>query len=255
MVRPVCPQLRKCHVRPGSSSWCQLRTLTLLDAELGESYSNASSLVTLRSGVVMGRCEKGGAILLKARYCSPTNLGPDLVCSTSPAPVNGPLCNAHSASSIASTLAETSDPTSSRQFSTAATQKKSILSLIRSNLNSGRGSSLNGVADKRASNHCSKPSCCNASRSAPLHSAYKPRSRDSRANRWISLSVICIVLTPAWCPRESSRVQSLDQRGPQGCGVDCSAHGQYGREQNWRCEITALCSRPISRRHRVTAHH
>jgi hypothetical protein len=26
MVRPVCPQLGKCHVHPGSYAWCQLRT-------------------------------------------------------------------------------------------------------------------------------------------------------------------------------------------------------------------------------------
>jgi hypothetical protein len=25
MVQPVCPQLRKCRVRPGSYAWCQLR--------------------------------------------------------------------------------------------------------------------------------------------------------------------------------------------------------------------------------------
>src|ERR1700758_4337338 len=61
------------------------------------------------------------------------------------------------------------------------------------NLKSGRGSSLKGVVDERASNHCSKSSFCNASRSGPLHSAYKPRFRDSRANRCISLSVNFIV--------------------------------------------------------------
>ena len=26
MARPVCPQLRKCRVRPGSYAWCHFRT-------------------------------------------------------------------------------------------------------------------------------------------------------------------------------------------------------------------------------------
>src|SRR5208283_1991289 len=100
------------------------------------------------------------------------DVGPNIVCQPARLAVDGPLFTAQSISSIASTLAQTSGPTSSRQFSTVSTQKKSILPLIPSNMNSGRGSSLNGVVDERASNHCSKSSFCNASRSAPLHSAY-----------------------------------------------------------------------------------
>jgi hypothetical protein len=30
MVRPVCPQLRKCRVRPGSYAWCQKLTSRVL---------------------------------------------------------------------------------------------------------------------------------------------------------------------------------------------------------------------------------
>lgn len=56
--------------------------------------------------------------------------------------------------------------------------------------------SLNGVDDERASN-LQLPSSCNASRSSPLHSAYKSRSCDSRANRWISPTVSFHSPTPA----------------------------------------------------------
>ena len=69
----------------------------------------------------VGDCLHGVSFALaRARAIA---FGPDLVCSTGPAPVNAPLVTAHSISPIVSTLAETSDPTSSRQFSTGATQK------------------------------------------------------------------------------------------------------------------------------------
>jgi hypothetical protein len=76
-----------------------------------------------RSEVVISLSEKeGSAIILNARYCSPTIWGQTVSARLTRLHVNGPLFTARSISSIASTLVETSGPTSSRQFSTAATQ-------------------------------------------------------------------------------------------------------------------------------------
>ena len=54
MVRPVCPQLRKCRVRPDSSAWCQKRLFTPLE------FINAR--VAVRIVISGGRIVNPGAV-------------------------------------------------------------------------------------------------------------------------------------------------------------------------------------------------
>ena len=52
MVRPVCPQLRKCHVHPGSYAWCHLQTF---------SHQQAAGKCPLRVKTVVPAAAKRGA--------------------------------------------------------------------------------------------------------------------------------------------------------------------------------------------------
>jgi hypothetical protein len=54
MVRPVCPQLRKCRVRPDSYAWCQKRLFTPLE------FINAR--VAVRIVISGGRIVNPGAV-------------------------------------------------------------------------------------------------------------------------------------------------------------------------------------------------
>src|SRR6266481_4788161 len=48
MVRPVCPQLRKVRVRPGSYAWCHIRTFTANEVARAKSvvgYASSASSV------------------------------------------------------------------------------------------------------------------------------------------------------------------------------------------------------------------
>ena len=57
MVGPVRPQLRKCHVCPGSYAWCHIRTFTaneVVRAKKRSRYASSvssSALASFRSGV------------------------------------------------------------------------------------------------------------------------------------------------------------------------------------------------------------
>ena len=104
MNKPQSPELCAILAQTGGGVISDDRneTAPVICAQRSSGREREKVAVALRSGVVTVLAEKGSAILLNARYWSSTILGPVLVCSTSPAPLNGPLFTAHSISSTAS---------------------------------------------------------------------------------------------------------------------------------------------------------